>query len=223
MTLFNRKCTVDEIENDGDSFYGTTLDTLSEMADLVPYGWRELFADLIKQLRASDQPHFAHIGFIPFTVKEGYMVVKTTEYQPVLFGILRKFRKRIGHTCRECGLPGTQRVVGLNEMPLCPGCYGKRRLRTDLKKLLLDIESAVFKKKGVYVETDIPARAMLTIPDIAWTTLIDPGSKSSLRCITLESLHHEFPRLKSLKEMLDKDLCGYSSLDFSSSLVEEHE
>lgn len=39
MTLFNRKCTVDEIENDGDSFYGTTLDTLSEMADLVPYPW----------------------------------------------------------------------------------------------------------------------------------------------------------------------------------------
>ena len=59
MALFNRKCTVDQIENDGDSFYGTTLDTLSEMADLVPYGWRQLFTDLMKQLRASDQPRFA--------------------------------------------------------------------------------------------------------------------------------------------------------------------
>ena len=223
MALLNRKYPVDQLENDGDSFYGTTLDTLSEMTDLVPYGWRQLFTELMKQLRASDQPRFAHIGFIPFSVKDGYMMVKTTEYQPVLYGILRKFRRRIAHTCRECGLPGTQRVVGLNEMPLCPSCCGKRRLRTDLKKLLLDIESAAFKKKGVYVENDIPARAMLTIPDTAWTTLIDAGSKSSMRCITWDSLHHELPRLKSLTEMLDKDLCGYSSLDFSSSLVEEDE
>ena len=221
MSHFEHEGTYGEFDDEFDTHYGCTLHTLAIMNDLVPVGWRESYDQMIHSLRAAAHPCRAHVGLDPFTIDQGEMVLKTSEDEPVLQGILRKFSRRMGHTCRECGLPGTRRIVGLKEIPLCSVCYGKRRLRQDLQKLLDDIESAPFRDKGVYVETDIPPRAMLTIPETAWRTLGDPSTKTLFRCITLDSLLHELPRLKSLKNQLDATT-GYDAIDFSSRHGDDH-